>query len=199
MVNIGNFNPHHPRGWRRFILLQFIKQFLFQSTPPSRVATQAVSGMLGNMQSISIHTTLAGGDETLGSGTLPQLEFQSTPPSRVATRDDSHCYNSGYRFQSTPPSRVATFEAVHRERQELFQSTPPSRVATNLFKFTEIYNGISIHTTLAGGDIHVYGTYLSEKDFNPHHPRGWRPFITTIASPVMSFQSTPPSRVATQT
>ena len=34
---------------------------------------------------------------------------------------------------------------------------------------------ISIHTTLAGGDYFAISIRLSLSDFNPHHPRGWRP------------------------
>ena len=33
---------------------------------------------------------------------------------------------------------------------------------------------ISIHTTLAGGDLLVLLEKLHYMDFNPHHPRGWR-------------------------
>ena len=34
---------------------------------------------------------------------------------------------------------------------------------------------ISIHTTLAGGDPIEFAIIRAGYDFNPHHPRGWRP------------------------
>ena len=41
---------------------------------------------------------------------------------------------------------------------------------------------ISIHTTLAGGDACLCERRDFDHDFNPHHPRGWRP---TSVSPLM--------------
>ena len=78
-------------------------------------------------------------------------------------------------FQSTPPSRVATKKSIAGTTERAFQSTPPSRVAT-AYRLTDgKWEGISIHTTLAGGDDLSHPTYMS----------------------LRRFQSTPPSRVAT--
>ena len=215
-----DFNPHHPRGWRLEKGVLLCCQYIFQSTPPSRVATPVC--------------TVA---------RISRATFQSTPPSRVAT-PDAKTSEANRQFQSTPPSRVATnhhqrqngcpqhFNPHHPRgwrrnsgliaiRRVQFQSTPPSRVAT-------------IH-----GNRHPD----QNRNFNPHHPRGWRPWElkknidtdpisihttlaggddieklidrlstisihTTLAGGDLSqmhlthkdleFQSTPPSRVATQ-
>ena len=56
-----------------------------------------------------------------------------------------------------------------------FQSTPPSRVATLFCRKNRIpWIGISIHTTLAGGDWNMAKLLRKSLYFNPHHPRGWR-------------------------
>ena len=123
-----NFNPHHPRGWRRKAWTRPPEGEEFQSTPPSRVATLCSTAPI-RVSEISIHTTLAGGD--------------------LAARRRSQCCST---FQSTPPSRVAT------------SGTPTVTMILN----------ISIHTTLAGGDNYVDTTATDKADFNPHHPRGWR-------------------------
>ena len=135
----------------------------FQSTPPSRVATE------GSIERAS--------DD----------EFQSTPPSRVATRaresyvvrkkisihttlagGDISWITTARRlvlFQSTPPSRVATTERGYCSLDDKFQSTPPSRVAT----------------------CHILFNIRHELYFNPHHPRGWRPFCLGKSFPVSDF------------
>ena len=83
-IGYPNFNPHHPRGLRPQHLLGVCVAKQFQSTPPSRVATltawlrerrkqfqstpssrvaTSASPDLSAEKRISIHTTLAGGDE----------------------------------------------------------------------------------------------------------------------------------------
>ena len=59
------------------------------------------------------------------------------------------------------------------------------------------FSSISIHTTLAGGDVNFGIFRLALEDFNPHHPRGWRQRIWQHMFHCTRFQSTPPSRVAT--
>ena len=123
-------------------------------------------------------------------------------------------------FQSTPPSRVATIPAAlrhpdpqisihttlaggdcHRKEDKpfnaQFQSTPPSRVATFLGRALQQEEEISIHTTLAGGDEFLVRTSQDFLNFNPHHPRGWRHNCRRGQQYCGAFQSTPPSRVAT--
>ena len=147
------------------------------------------------------------------------MRFQSTPPSRVATPGRA-AKRRRETFQSTPPSRVATSASIYVTIGDGFQSTPPSRVATPVWVALTLGMIISIHTTLAGGDLHgrqSVGVRLfdfnphhprgwrlnscisgkTEGHFNPHHPRGWRHSIFRIILLREVFQSTPPSRVAT--
>ena len=79
---------------------------------------------------VSIHATLAGGDLCVQLQVEGDLLFLSTPPSRVATLSTSPSSSAGV-FLSTPPSRVATCKGLR-------QQTP---------------NPVSIHATLAGGDL----------------------------------------------
>ncbi len=147
-------------------------EFLFQSTPPTRVATG-------------------------GNGVIKELyEFQSTPPTRVATSKFPAPRDIG-EFQSTPPTRVATppfaldipiepisIHATHAGGDQcllrafphifLFQSTPPTRVATNvssvLFPIFSYFN--PRHPR--GWRQATWHCPISYNYFNPRHPRGWR-------------------------
>ena len=55
------FNPRHPCGWRPTAVGKVFFPTKFQSTPPMRVATDAVALVL-QTEYISIHATHAGGD-----------------------------------------------------------------------------------------------------------------------------------------
>ena len=167
-----HFNPHHPRGWRlpsskcylvvqrfqstppsRVATLTGQRQIQcqpFQSTPPSRVATALVPLLIFSI-TISIHTTLAGGD----SGSLCPEGFLFISIHTTLAGGDwvfSEDFVPGEIFQSTPPSRVAT-------------------ISSNSF---DMSSSISIHTTLAGGDVFELRCCVRRIHFNPHHPRGWR-------------------------
>ena len=56
------FYPRHPRGWRLFDAFIAVSSVLFLSTPPSRVAT-GTAWLRMYKSIVSIHATLAGGDE----------------------------------------------------------------------------------------------------------------------------------------
>ena len=171
-----NFNPHHPRGWRRRRIEAFKRQRIFQSTPPSRVATAGIL-FFCHFIIISIHTTLAGGDNKYCLVCNSKKRFQSTPPSRVATISvfigwmrRTH-FNPHHPRGWRPPLLVVTSSETE------FQSTPPSRVATFEFRPPSDPRRISIHTTLAGGDsVLLLCSSVIKLNFNPHHPRGWRLF-----------------------
>ena len=101
------FYPRHPRGWRQLVERNPNRFRPFLSTPPSRVATLKWSALLFNEGSfyprhprgwrhmffvttadffnVSIHATLAGGDQDGLWRHLIGKVFLSTPPSRVAT------------------------------------------------------------------------------------------------------------------
>ena len=59
---------------------------VFLSTPPSRVATYAKAAVFSTSKGVSIHATLAGGDDKAYADKELAILFLSTPPSRVATR-----------------------------------------------------------------------------------------------------------------
>ena len=219
----SSFYPRHPRGWR----------LLSVWADAQRVV-------------VSIHATLAGGDSTISRLAARHFSFLSTPPSRVATGHSLHHIQPAFvsihatlaggdvgvcllfppvlAFLSTPPSRVAT-RVAHNLLFLLsaFLSTPPSRVATQaVTASSSVLHNVSIHATLAGGDLQGIAEGHQKKCFYPRHPRGWR--LNTITSEKNSvhvsihatlaggdggvickhsngstFLSTPPSRVATST
>ena len=60
----------------------------------------------------------------------------------------------GLMFLSTPPSRVATLiSRFNLSKLYKFLSTPPSRVATKQYEIDWRAEYVSIHATLAGGDM----------------------------------------------
>ena len=100
----------------------------FQSTPPSREATR-YSLMVSLALSISIHASLAGGDDQGCVGQAVAAYFNPRLP-RGRRRSRTFGTAQDAAFQSTSPSREAT-------RQQ------PKRI---------IVLDISIHVSLAGGD-----------------------------------------------
>ena len=103
--------------------------YLFQSTPPIRVATDALLPALAR-EVISIHATHTGGDLfQLRPLSCTRISIHATHTGGDGGDDD--VVLDGYRFQSTPPIRVATHAP-------------------------EIVGGvvlISIHATHTGGDL----------------------------------------------
>ena len=81
----------------------------------------------------------------------------------------------------------------------IFLSTPPSRVATRHASIRTRTHQISIHATLAGGDLHEYRSLKYNVPFlstPPSRVATWASTWTTGG--YWRFLSTPPSRVATQ-
>ena len=83
-VWLKDFNPHAPRGARRYLQASLISKCLFQSTRPSRGATRGQQ-ICAQLIVISIHTPLAGRDLIECDRQLHRKIFQSTRPSRGAT------------------------------------------------------------------------------------------------------------------
>ena len=134
----------------------------------------------------------------LCQGLLSTHRFQSTPPSRVATASTGVRNGRGDDFNPHHPRGWRLQRSAQKKGRKEFQSTPPSRVATLMYCdmegfaieisiHTTLAGGdlvfpvppfdtltISIHTTLAGGDVNFGIFRLALEDFNPHHPRGWR-------------------------
>ena len=103
--------------------------------------------------------------------------FLSTPPSRVATDQfGGECHYNKW-FLSTPPSRVATGQLVQGGiHQFCFYPRHPRGWRHVAIREAKRQADVSIHATLAGGDVF--------------------PLATLKAKAL--FLSTPPSRVATQ-
>ena len=149
------FNPHHPRGWRQKIAkVVFATPTEFQSTPPSRVATLVWREGKEGYTNFNPH-------HPRGWRPSPKFQpafdkpFQSTPPSRVATISD---------ICSTYNVNISIHTTLAGGDYPLWTGNTSSII-------------ISIHTTLAGGDQQEFADRIGVKHFNPHHPRGWRPFF----------------------
>ena len=124
---------------------------------------------------VSIHATLAGGDVFVGVTHYRAILFLSTPPSRVATGWKKQ-YNAEAKFLSTPPSRVAT-STRQGMNQALFCFYPrhPRGWRPEIYAKDEHGRYVSIHATLAGGDLMQGGLQNWQAiSFYPRHPRGWR-------------------------
>ena len=79
-----HFNPRTPRGVRQYAVRTSPRRSLFQSTHPSRGATQNGTQSVIN-ENISIHAPLAGCDTPRVTSSRMSTRFQSTHPSRGAT------------------------------------------------------------------------------------------------------------------
>ena len=199
--------------------LRLFQNYMFLSTPPSRVATfqQIVLGMQisvsihatlaggdcavraapGRTKRVSIHATLAGGDDCFA---LKQWEIYVSIHATLAGGDAGKEYDkeNPAMFLSTPRSRVATRPLfVVQPPHTAFLSTPPSRVATTDPHVVSCKNFVSIHATLAGGDNTHRHPPGQRSCFYPRHPRGWRLLDFRLHAVPLAFLSTPPSRVAT--
>ena len=147
-----HFNPRLPRGRRprnRYVTVYYNR---FQSTPPSREATLATADR-GRDKFISIHASLAGGDD------VPQLFMD-------AIADFNPRLPRGRRL-----SKTASISTVWNFNPRLPRGRRPVRHLRNLRA-----KGISIHASLAGGDQRI--------------------MFRGADDPI--FQSTPPSREATE-
>ena len=150
---------------------------------------------------VSIHATLAGGD--LGI-TLPPKggeEFLSTPPSRVATQRVRLCGCGILEFLSTPPSRVATsITRIYTPCYACFYPRHP-RGWRRCARFALYqYNAVSIHATLAGGDVKGAHYRVVDVDVSIHATlAGGDVQHNAPKHQAHKFLSTPPSRVATGT
>ncbi len=154
---------------------------------------------------VSIHATLAGGDnrQYFWRGFCGCV--LSTPPSRVATPCSHFITFSAPMFLSTPPfaggdvlllchgfqqhvSIHATLaggdlgNGISFANKNTFLSTPPSRVATLVAQIHHDMLVVSIHATLAGGDVRITLFSNSGAMFYPRHPRGWRPLMSHLPS-----------------
>ena len=196
-----DFNPRLPRGRRRAGGRQSEGRGGFQSTPPSREATLVAmraiiplpisihASLAGGddtrrdqrvrSQSISIHASLAGGDDIDFTDNLIHVVFQSTPPSREAT-------------PASPPSISNSRISIHaslaggdernvpEQSWRQFQSTPPSREATGPATMTQARCTFQSTPPSREATVRPHVAWRGGRSyFNPRLPRGRRrlPFV----------------------
>ena len=145
---------------------------LFQSTPPARAATERHLPAC-TAGSVSIHAARAGGD--FRSSQPPTGQGVSIHAAR-AGGDDNPMVDMmrDELFQSTPPARAATTACFVVAGSCLFQSTPPARAATGYNAAARPGWRVSIHAARAGGDTLSWSIGSSYFCFNPRRPRGRR-------------------------
>ena len=146
-----SFYPRHPRGWRPI-------------NGPRRCPSA----------SVSIHATLAGGDNALETELAAATRFYPRHP-------------RGWR-------RGKSTITVAKKR---FYPRHPRGWRLDSPLFAALHNPVSIHATLAGGDYLMPLLQYPLFCFYPRHPRGWRPLERAFDILGWEFLSTPPSRVAT--
>ena len=172
---------------------------MFLSTPPSRVATPIPCARRLRFR-VSIHATLAGGDR--GQNVQRVACLCVSIHATLAGGDTASwniCRNSSM-FLSTPPSRVATYTLRrYKSQQWVFLSTPPSRVATYRSRNAKPDYPVSIHATLAGGDLKMHGQVRAVVVSIHATLAGGDSQAEERLAVILAFLSTPPSRVATVT
>ena len=79
-------------------------------------------------------------------------------------------------FLSTPPSRVATHAGFGKTCRRLRVSIHATLAGGDVDKIFNVgrRSGVSIHATLAGGDQFLRAGCRGGLCFYPRHPRGWR-------------------------
>ena len=169
----SHFNPRTPCGVRPEKRGAKNSPLTFQSTHPSRGATDCVRNLIdaqiisihaplvgcdagqrdaGLAHAISIHAPLAGCDWITMAESVPAVIFQSTHPLRGAT------------LSSPSPALPATH----------FNPRTPCGVRPALMLGMGVYFCISIHAPLAGCDSGSRTSCGSWSHFNPRTPRGVR-------------------------
>ena len=127
------------------------------------------------------------------------LEFQSTRPSRGATLCNAAEIGSlGISIHAPLAGRDGSWTCSLVSKQQIFQSTRPSRGATIKVINHRITDLISIHAPLAGRDLWKPAPGDGGRNFNPRAPRGARQLTGVEKRLTKKFQSTRPSRGATE-
>ena len=152
-VRFQRFYPRHPRGWRRLVVLDKDDNVIRFYPRHPRGWRRLWNIKCCCVFFVSIHATLAGGDETWIKASRIDVLFLSTPPSRVATGATLLQGKTYWLFLSTPPSRVATSRV-----------TPSAAWAVCFYP----RHPRGWRRGLSAG-FRVGGC------FYPRHPRGWRP------------------------
>ena len=164
-----------------------------------RVATRRNAVPCRLADDISIHATHAGGDFNKMLTPAEKNNFNPRHPCGWRLQRLAGFGVPLWDFNPRHPCGWRHLTSISKVHLTKFQSTPPMRVATVLGKIKQEKRKISIHATHAGGDdkqcLFCYNIF----NFNPRHPCGWRQQRWKSWLTSMSFQSTPPMRVATFT
>ena len=171
---IVRFNPRTPRGVRHVHLEPPRLILSFNPRTPRGVRLHLHVTYFVR-EDVSIHAPLAGCDTSAIFIVGGICGFNPRTPRGVRLR--------------TPRFDRAVFA---------FQSTHPSRGATLLRAYRLIRFLVSIHAPLAGCDPASGGLCCPLLSFNPRTPRGVRPEAAELSELIRKFQSTHPSRGATQ-
>ena len=148
---------------------------------------------------VSIHATLAGGDESITKKpTANKVSIHATLAGGDASGLSSSWCPPYVSIHATLAGGDPPTPSPAQQPPYMFLSTPPSRVATDLADDLVSVVVVSIHATLAGGDprapsstlwrpcVSIHATLAGgdgrlfcrkEEDtgrFYPRHPRGWR-------------------------
>ena len=213
------FNPRSPRGERpepavheragagisihaplagsdAYILVFPDGKYLFQSTLPSRGATW-VSAILRVERAISIHAPLAGSDPPGLSG-VPQLGNFNPRSPRGERPPDWDLAGKAVEFQSTLPSRGATIGlwALCFLTLDFNPRSPRGERREKLIHLTT--SGNFNPRSPRGERPRIINSLTRSQNFNPRSPRGERPILPHTTAKYKEFQSTLPSRGATQ-
>ena len=142
----ASFYPRHPRGWRPPNLPRIILEIVVSIHATLAGGDSDATDVRYPAISVSIHATLAGGDDISFSVSLISLLFLSTPPSRVATAPCCDELFVRCRFYPRHPRG--------------WRQLPPEEAFA--------IRSVSIHATLAGGDLAVLAILVASQDVSIH-------------------------------
>ena len=150
-----------------------MREFLFQSTLPSRGATRS---SLPRDLILSFQSTLPSRGatafcETLSVTLLISIHAPLAGSDFIGNRQLSYVVSISIHAPLAGSDIIELFLPLFCTR---FQSTLPSRGATFSRFITFYCFVISIHAPLAGSDIHKAEQKFPVTDFNPRSPRGER-------------------------
>ena len=170
------FNPRTPRGVRLAHLRTGLSPQVFQSTHPSRGATEPHEEAV-DRSLISIHAPLAGCDRR-GLYLLRPDVISIHAPLAGCDNVFYRVFRDGMISIHAPLAGCDEDVFAVKPHKILFQSTHPSRGATLEGICRADFFRISIHAPLAGCDESRAGrggTWRRSYNFNPRTPRGVRP------------------------
>ena len=143
-----DFNPRPPRGGRQRPSTTAMRPLEFQSTPPARGATAALSPR-GHLF----------------------CTFQSTPPARGATRHGFYKVIPRVISIHAPREGGDPLTSTGYVRRDVFQSTPPARGATDDLETAFAALQLSIHAPREGGATETYSKCALWLEISIHAPR----------------------------